>query len=95
MLGNIVLGVFTLVLAKHSKSPPSWANSWKRVSHSHSVILAISRADWGEGIGLNRAHLATSNERDGGGCRDHPWAVNVVHNLLDFLADHPHTNDRV
>jgi len=41
------------------------------------------------------AHLATSNERDGRGCRDHPWAVNVVHNVLDFLADHLHTNDRV
>ena len=60
-----------------------------------TVILAISPADWGEAIGLNRARLATSNGRDGGGCLDHPWAVNVVHNLLDSLADHLHTNDRV
>src|SRR5947208_16413106 len=59
------------------------------------IVLAIRLAFYGGGHQGLIAHLATSNERDRGGCRDHPWAVNVVHNLLDFLADHPHTNDRV
>jgi hypothetical protein len=59
------------------------------------IVPAIRLAFYGGGHQGLIAHLATSNERDGGGCRDHPWAVNVVHNLLDFLADHSHTNDRV
>ena len=61
-------------------------------SHSHSCHQPCRL---GEGIGLNRVRLATSKERDGGGDVDHPWAVNVVHNLPDFLAAHLHTNDRV
>ena len=59
------------------------------------IVLAIRLAVYGGAHQGLIAHLATPNERDRGGCRDHPWAVNVVHNLLDFLADHPHTNDRV
>jgi hypothetical protein len=50
--------------------------------------LRVSGGHWGL-----LAHLATSNKRDGRGGVDHPGAVNVVHNLLDFFADHLHTND--
>jgi hypothetical protein len=59
-----------------------------------TIVLAVSLPT-GDARHHLIAHLATSTERDGTGDRDHPWAVNVVHNLPDFLADHLHTNDRV
>jgi hypothetical protein len=86
------LGFFGWSVAESFRNRASVVNFWKRVL---TVILAISVANWGEGIGSNRASLATASERDGGGCVNDPWAVNVVHNLLDFLADNLHTNDRI
>lgn len=87
-----VWGLFMPVLAEHSKSSPRWGEFLNAVL---ITVLAVRLACYSGGHQGLIAHLATSKERDGAGRRDHPWAVNVVHNLLDFLADHPHTNDRV
>src|SRR5262245_10663543 len=44
---------------------------------------------------LASLHSGGPGHRHAGGCRNHPWAMNVVYDSFNLLADHVHTNSRV
>ena len=92
---NWAIGLNLLLVAQLDPIPQfrAMADLGEFLETRFSQSFEIRLADWRGGHRDLIAHLATSNERDGDRCLDHPRAVNVVHNSLDFLADHPHTND--